>query len=342
MRPLPTNSPVVIIMPKKKLPLKYAYYEYYQTNNHALLGRLFVHILQFLIVNILVFWYLPNTGNVHFNNHPECRSLDIESGKCNEPATNPFLLIFYIFYCAYFAFSAMQIRHGWPEMEESLIMKPSDPVSKVTAKVFYAIPFAWELQQIASWLWTKTSFDLFQWLKFEEIYNNIFLVKCSAKAKEGNEIGTEVSVITKHLIGGTGLFILILLIIGPILVFSTLNPMTNLNNLVKSSLVIKLDYGVSESFELMSISNAALSNVSQEEFDMNEMREFDEIRGEGIEQFQWATFANSSDYNNFPTETKRLGLVEYFEQSSPYARLNVLLSFSRRVFPFNAFISTTL
>ena len=279
--------------------------EYYKRNNYALLGKVLLYLFQVVLVHFTVFWLLPNKGNVKLVGHPECEKEDIKIGLCNEPHANPFLMIFYVFYCAYFAVSAMQIRAGWPEMEEEEVHKEVGMKNELGMQIFFAIPFGWELQEIASWLWNKTSFNIFQWLKFEEIYSDLFLVNCSSKKRRQSPIGEEAGSGKKIAMGSCGLFLLLLLIVGPIFVFSALNPMVELNNPIRGSLVVDLGYGAGSSFELMRVANGDIQLATAKELEEKNVTGNMELRGKDLAQFRWISFPNTSDSNNFPTDTKR-------------------------------------
>ena len=41
-----------------------------------------------------------------------------------------------------------------------------------------AIPFLLELRSVLDWVCTKTTLTLNHWLKMEDIYANIFIMKC--------------------------------------------------------------------------------------------------------------------------------------------------------------------
>ena len=43
---------------------------------------------------------------------------------------------------------------------------------------FLAIPFLLELRAVMDWMWTDTTLALTSWLKMEDIYANIFCLKC--------------------------------------------------------------------------------------------------------------------------------------------------------------------
>jgi hypothetical protein len=269
---------------------------------------------------------------VRINNNPECTQQDITRDKCNEVPNNAFLFIFYLLYSLYFVVSSMQIREAWPEIEEDFLLKSTDNMGKIIYKGFYAIPFAWELQQVATWLWTKTSFDIFQWLKFSEIHEQLFVVKCTAKSKQESIIGEEVSKTSKYAMGGGLLFGLIFLIVIPIFVFSNLNPMVEINNVTGASLSLTLTYDESKSFELMRISDALIEGIGKYKDKESKLRNFTEIKGTDTEQFQTLSFANSSDLNSFPTETKINDLTKYFKTTINYPYVTLKYTFIRPVF----------
>lgn len=42
---------------------------------------------------------------------------------------------------------------------------------------FMAVPFVFELRTLMDWMWTDTSMTLMDWLKMEDIFANVFLLK---------------------------------------------------------------------------------------------------------------------------------------------------------------------
>lgn len=40
-----------------------------------------------------------------------------------------------------------------------------------------AVPFVFELRTLMDWMWTDTSMTLMDWLKMEDIFANVFLLK---------------------------------------------------------------------------------------------------------------------------------------------------------------------
>lgn len=44
-----------------------------------------------------------------------------------------------------------------------------------------AIPFLFELRTLMDWIWTDTSMTLMDWLKMEDIFASVFLLKVKEK-----------------------------------------------------------------------------------------------------------------------------------------------------------------
>lgn len=44
-------------------------------------------------------------------------------------------------------------------------------------KVYMVTPFLFELRALMDWIWTDTTMPLFEWLKMEDIFANIYEIK---------------------------------------------------------------------------------------------------------------------------------------------------------------------
>lgn len=87
---------------------------------------------------------------------------------------------------------------------------------------FMLIPFLFELRALMDWIWTDTSMTLFDWLKMEDIFGNIFQLKCSRRmeAEYPQPRGERKRPIIKYLMGGGLLFIIIGIIWFPLVFFA--------------------------------------------------------------------------------------------------------------------------
>ena len=166
---------------------------------------------------------------------------------------NPFLLGFYLLYCVYFLISALQIRYGLPEFRKgnfAMTMSDTGFINKTMLQIYLAIPFILELKIISDWTFTRTSLDLFQWIKFEGVFTDLFIAKCTNKSYIAHPLGKPMVFLQKLLLGCCGLFILILLIAGPLLFFSNFNPYAKDNLVTGSSVRVLLEANITDDGEV--------------------------------------------------------------------------------------------
>ena len=108
--------------------------------------------------------------------------------------------------------------------------------------VFNNIPFLYEIKLAIDWTFTSTCLDFFQWNKFESVYDTVYTTFCAMNAKNVSLIGQQIGKIWKIGMGGTLSFGLIILLVIPIILFSSLNPTNKLNNLNGASLTAELSF----------------------------------------------------------------------------------------------------
>ena len=72
------------------------------------------------------------------------------------------MIVFYLLWVVYFAFSALQIKHGYPQAPyEQAFVRETGEISKLFFRLFKGIPFLWEMKVITDWVVTTTSLDLY-------------------------------------------------------------------------------------------------------------------------------------------------------------------------------------
>ncbi|KAK6619392.1 hypothetical protein RUM44_003774 [Polyplax serrata] len=88
--------------------------------------------------------------------------------------------------------------------------------------LFMAVPFLFELRALMDWIWTDTSMTLSDWLKMEDIFAQIFQLKCQRRAEAEYPLprGERKSPLSKYLLGGAGLFMIIAIIWFPLVLFA--------------------------------------------------------------------------------------------------------------------------
>ena len=124
--------------------------------------------------------------------------------------------------------------------KKSLLKRGDNTFYATSFKVYLAIPFLYELKLTLDYTFTPTSLDLFKWLKFESVYDLLFITHCTMKGERKRKVGEIVGKIEKYLIGGCGFFIILLILILPLLLFSTLNPTNTNNNVTDASIEVNI------------------------------------------------------------------------------------------------------
>ena len=266
-----------------------------ETFNKNLLQKYILHLFIVLAGHIFIFIYAPLTGNYNINHIIFCSKDDEDFDECNDFKDNPALIWFYILYLIYFIFSGMQIKFGYYDMKRKSLLKAGyTTINKTANTVFISIPFIKEIKLAIDWAFTPTCLDIFQWSKYENVYDMVYTTYCNMKAKNVSKIGQKVGKVMKAGMGGLLSFGLVILLVLPILLFSSLNPTNELNNLNGASL--KIDLSFKDSFGL--IKNYTVYESTKPETILDYMENKEEFSKE------WSDYdySESTEVNNFPKE----------------------------------------
>jgi len=139
-------------------------------------------------------------------------------------------------------------------------------VHKTLFKGFLAVPFLFELKTISDWTFTRTALDIFQWFKLANAHADMFIAKCINKDYMEHKLGESIPKWMKFFLGVCFLAGIILLIAGPLLLFSTFNPIADKNNVTNASMQfnIKLKVGDSDAENTINLfSNNYLTELRQ-------------------------------------------------------------------------------
>ena len=207
--------------------------------NKPLLNKYILYIFTVIICHFMIFFYFPIKGNYNLGNGSYCAKKE----SCNDFNSNYFLIIFYILYSFYLIFSGLQIKFGFYDIKrKSFFKKNGNEILSGLSKGFNAIPFLYEIKNAIDWTFTSTCLTLFQWNKFEAIYDTIFDTYCEKIDWDEKPIGKRISSKDKFGIGGSLAFILIIILIIPLILFSSLNPTNELNNITAGELKVDLSF----------------------------------------------------------------------------------------------------
>ncbi|EDO30292.1 predicted protein [Nematostella vectensis] len=135
-------------------------------------------------------------------------------------------IFMYIFMCMYFGLSAYQVRSGYPtRILGNFLTKSYTLTSGVLFQGFQAIPFLLELRSVLDWVCTDTTLTLYHWLKMEDIYANIYVLKCYRESEKTwfQGRGQKYWMLSKWTVGGLLVALLVIVIWFPLLFMSYIN-----------------------------------------------------------------------------------------------------------------------
>ena len=274
---------------------------YIQTEdfNCPLFQKYLLHIIITIFAHIFIFFYLPIKGNINIGNAFYC----IEGEDCNDFLYNPALIVFYCLYVIYLIGSGLQVKYGFYDLKrKSLLKYGNSSISGGIYAAYKAIPFFYEIKLAIDWTFTSTCLDLFQWNKFESVYDTIYRTYCAMNAKNAQLVGQKVSKFLKVGMGGSLSFLLVFLLVIPLMLFSSLNPTNQINNLMGATLRMDLS---------IFYRNGANQNYTL--YENSKPESIDDIFPDGEDEWKQYNYSKSIETKNFPKN--QIQKVEFFVQS---------------------------
>ncbi|XP_053676328.1 piezo-type mechanosensitive ion channel component [Anopheles nili] len=208
-------------------------------------GKILFQFFLIIGLHVWMFFVLPATTERSFN------------------ATTPPVL-YYMIKCFYLLFSAYQIRCGYPaRILGNFLTKGFTMANFSGFKLFMTVPFLFELRTLMDWIWTDTSMTLFDWLKMEDIFSNVYQLKCMRQLEEdlpaprGQKKGSAV----KYLMGGGMMLGIIFLIWFPLALFAFSNAVGQPN--IPYEVSVSLRIGPYEPVYAMSAQNNSIHGLTE-------------------------------------------------------------------------------
>ena len=194
----------------------------------GLIIKFITQIILVIFIHLFIYFYLPY--NVVLNNHNDDKNSEASTISNKNINKNVYVSIFYVLYIFYFIFSGLQIKYGFTDIKKiSFRMRASNLFAYMTYYININIPFLFELKNFIDWTFTTTALSLWQWLKLEEIISLLYLNKCYANWNMARRVGSIIPNYFKIIFGGLTNLSIIVLIFGPLILFSSLNPINSVN-----------------------------------------------------------------------------------------------------------------
>ncbi|KAH8409601.1 hypothetical protein KR222_010130 [Zaprionus bogoriensis] len=190
----------------------------------ALVNKIIFHFFSVIGIHIWMFFVVPAVTERTFNS-----------------LAPP--IIFYVIKCFYMLLSSYQIKSGYPKrILGNFFTKGFSMVNMIAFKVYMQIPFLYELRTILDWVCIDSTMTIFDWLKMEDIFSNIYLIRCTRQSETDFPAmrAQKKASLSKLFMGGTVVLLIVICIWGPLCLFALGNAVGTSNVPYQVSVSIRI------------------------------------------------------------------------------------------------------
>lgn len=154
----------------------------------------------------------------------------------------------YVFKCVYLFLGGVQVSRGMPEYTKHIVFAGS--YSAVEFYLYYfsrLVPFVFDLRVILDWTVSKTSLKLPYWIKMEDVCHELYLLQCdkvdtaTIEKMNGHDSRRQYPAIFKYPIGIVFFTLLTVILMFPLLLYSSFSPVLQSNSVVTLSTTVSIE-----------------------------------------------------------------------------------------------------
>ena len=113
--------------------------------------------------------------------------------------------------------------------------------TQLAHQIYQNAPFVIEIKTLLDWTSTKTSLDVFQWMQLNYYHSDLYLAKMANRSYFRGTIGKRISKTEKCICGVSCSFLLLFLVVGPFLMFSSLGFTADYNPIIAGTFQFNLN-----------------------------------------------------------------------------------------------------
>jgi len=145
----------------------------------------------------------------------------------------------YVFVCMYLFISGRQLRLGFPTiLHDHALTNSGVWLNLFLFKMYMMIPFLWELRATMDWTVERTSLDLASYMQLEDVYTGLCLVRANLYHRRFHKGKTQPRA-NKACQGCGFVLALVVLTVGPLYLFSSVNPFFETNRILVASMDVR-------------------------------------------------------------------------------------------------------